>query len=76
MILGKQAPIKYKDIGNIVVTVQIQGYTFPNTLVDLWVAINIMTTETCKVLGITTLQPTSTLLELVKRLVGRPEGTL
>ena len=42
----------------------------------LGVAINILTIETCEVLGITALEPTTTLLELVDCSVIRPEGTL
>eukprot|EP00253_Pinus_taeda_P012743 PITA_12743 len=75
-LLGKQAPIKYEGPGNPVVTIQIQGYTFPNTLVDLGAAINIMTTETYRVLGIINLEPTSTLSELVNKSIVRPQGTL
>jgi hypothetical protein len=44
--------------------------------VDLGVAINILTTETCNILGITSYEPTSTLLELVDRSVVKLEGTL
>jgi hypothetical protein len=58
------------------VTVQIQGCFFPNTLVDLGATINILTTETCNVLGITSFKPTSTMLELVDRSVVKPVGTL
>jgi hypothetical protein len=76
LILGKQEPVKYADPGNPVVMVQIQGFSFPNTLVDLGAAINILTTETCNVLGITSYEPTSTLLELADRSVVKPEGTL
>ncbi len=71
LILGKQVPIKYQDLGNLVVTVQIQGCTFMNTLVYLWVAINILTYETHNVLGITALKLTSTLLELANSGGGR-----
>ena len=46
-------------------TVQINGQTLSNALVDLGAAINILTTTTCKKLGITSVEPTSTLLELV-----------
>jgi hypothetical protein len=35
LILGRQEPVKYADPGNPIVTVQIQGCSFPNTLVDL-----------------------------------------
>eukprot|EP00253_Pinus_taeda_P022646 PITA_22646 len=47
-----------------------------NTLVDLGAAINILTTTTCQKLGITSVEPTSTLLELADRSVIRLEGTL
>lgn len=57
-------------------TVQIQGCTFPNKLVDLGVSFNLLTYETCNVLGITTLKPTSTLLELADSSVIKPAGTL
>lgn len=66
----------YDDMGNPVVTIQIQGCTFPNTLVDLGATINILTRETCSILGIPTLKPTSNLIELYDRSVFRIEGTL
>lgn len=64
LLLGKETPIKYKYQGNPIVTVQINDRSFPNVLVDLGAAINILTIETYEVLGITTLEPTTTLLEL------------
>jgi len=76
LLSGKETPIKYEDPGNPIVTVQIYGQTFPNALVDLGVAINILTTTTCQKLGITSVEPTSTSLELADRSVVRPEGTL
>jgi len=76
LILGKQVLVKYEDPGSLVVTIQIQGYTFPNTLVVLGAIINLMNYEPYNVLGITTLKPTSTLLELADRLVIKSEGTL
>lgn len=71
-LLGGETLIKYEDPGNPIGTVQIYGYSFPNTLVDLGATINILTNETCKTLRITTLEPTTTLLELVDHLVIRP----
>ena len=56
--------------------VQINGETFSNALVDLGVEINILTTTTYQKLGITSVEPTSTLLELADRSVVRLEGTL
>eukprot|EP00253_Pinus_taeda_P017006 PITA_17006 len=76
LLSGKETPIKYEDSGNPIVTVQISGQTLTNALVDLGAAINILTTSTCQKLGITSVEPTSTLLELADRSVVRPEGTL
>ena len=76
LLLGKETPIKYEDPGNPIVNIQIYGQTFSNALVDLGAAINILTTTTCQKLGITSVEPTSTLLELADRSVVRPEGTL
>eukprot|EP00253_Pinus_taeda_P008877 PITA_08877 len=76
LLSGKEAPIKYEDPKNPIVTVQIYGQTLTNALVDLGAAINILTTSTCQKLGIMSVEPTSTLLELVDRSLVRPEGTL
>jgi len=76
LLSGKETPIKYEDPGNPIVTIQIYGQTFPNALVDLGAAINILTTTTFQKLGITSVEPTSTLLELADRSMVRPEGTL
>jgi len=56
--------------------VEINRQTFSNALVDLGAAINILRTTTCQNLGITSVEPTSTLLELADQLVVRLEGTL
>lgn len=64
LLSRKETPIKYEDPGNPIVTVQIYGPTLSNALVDLGAAINILTTTTCQKLGITSVEPTSTLLEL------------
>jgi len=56
--------VKYEDPGNTIVTVKINGCSFPNALVDLGEAINILTKITCQKLGITALDLTTTLLEL------------
>lgn len=55
---------------------KIQGRNLLNTLVKLAATINILTHETCSILGITTLKLTSTLLELADRSVVKPKGTL
>eukprot|EP00253_Pinus_taeda_P025356 PITA_25356 len=76
LLSGNETPIKYEDPGNPIVTVQIYGQTLTNALVDLGAAINILTTATCQKLGITSAEPTSTMLELADRSVVRPEGIL
>jgi len=76
LLSGREAPVKYEDPGNPIVTVKINGQTFSNALVDLGAIINILTTTPCQKLSITSVQPTSTLLELDDRSVVRPEGTL
>lgn len=75
-LLGGETPVKYEDPGNAIVTVQIYGLSFLNTLVDLGASINILIEETCRTLGIIALEPTTTLLELVDRSVVSPEGNL
>jgi hypothetical protein len=76
LILGRQTPVKYVDPGNPIVTVQIQGCSFPNTLVDLGVAINILTMETCNALGLHSFNPTLIMLQLVDQSVVKPLHTL
>ena len=48
----------------------------PNVLVDLGAAINVMTIETVRKLGLTNLRPTPTVLELADRSTIKPEGIL
>ena len=76
LLSRNETPIKYEDPGNPIVTVQIYGQTLTNALVDLGAEINILTTSTCQKLGITSVEPTSTLLELADRSIVRLEGTL
>lgn len=76
LMLGKDTPIKYDDPGNPVLTVQINQTDLPNTLVDLGVAINVMTTRTISTLGLPNPRPTPTVLELVKRSTVKPLGVL
>jgi len=72
LLSRREPPVKYEDPGNPIVMVQINGQTFSNFQVDLGATINILTTTTCQKLG----TPTSTLLEIIVRLVVKPKGTL
>jgi hypothetical protein len=76
LILGREEPVKYADLGNPIVTVQIQGCFFPNTLVDLGAAINMLTMETCNTLGFDSFDPTLIMLQLVDLSVVKPLVTL
>ena len=53
------------------------GHTqITNVLVNLGEAINVMTIETIRKLGLTNLRPTPTVLELADRSTIKPEGIL
>jgi hypothetical protein len=76
LILGRETPVKYAYSGNSIVTVQIQGCSIPNTLVDLGATINILTIKTCNALGVHSFDPTSIMLQLVDQSVVKPLSTL
>jgi hypothetical protein len=69
-------PSKYNDPRNLVVTVEINGISLSNTLIDLVVAINVMTVDTMHTLQLNHLRPTQTLLELADKSVINPTGSL
>jgi len=76
LLLCRDTLVKYEDPGNPIVTIKINGCSFPNVLVDLGAAINVLTTTTCERLGITALDATTTLVELADQLIIKLEGTL
>ena len=67
---------KYIDPGIPMVTISINKFPIPNTLIYLGVAINVMTTETMKHLKFHNIRPTTTILELADRSKVVPEGIL
>jgi hypothetical protein len=69
-------PYKYNDPGNPVVTVEINGISLPNTLIDLGAAINVIPFDTMKNLQINQLRPTQTMIELADKSVISPTGSL
>jgi hypothetical protein len=71
-----EMPSKYNDPGNPVVTIEINGVSFPNTLIDLGATINVMSVDTMKMLQLNHLRPTQTLLELADKSVISPAGSL
>jgi hypothetical protein len=69
-------PYKYNDPGNPVVTVEINGISLPNTLIDLGASINVMPFDTMQKLQINQLRPTQTMIELADKSVISPAGSL
>ena len=67
LLQGKTPLVKYGDPSNPIVTVHIDLVSISNTLVDLGATINIMNSETLKLLRLKNLRPTPTILELVDR---------
>jgi len=67
---------KYIDPRNLVVSVQIGDILVLNVLIDLGVAINVMTKKTMEQLRLTHIRPTPTVLELVDRSKIKSEGVL
>ena len=69
--------MKYANPGNPIVSVTINNVSIGNTLVDLVVAINIMTINTVELLQLSQfLHPTPTVLELAYRTTIKPIGVL
>ena len=74
-MLGKVIFPKYLDPSSLVVDVHIDRVIVPNTLIDLGVAISIMTKETMLKLNLQgTLRKTTTVLQLVDWSTVTPEG--
>jgi hypothetical protein len=71
-----EMPYKYNDPGNLVVTVEINGISLPNTLTDLSTKINEIPFDTMKNLQINQLRPTQTMIELTDKSVISPIGSL
>ena len=67
---------KYIDPGVPLVTISINSFSIPNTLIDLGATINVMTIETLRNLKIYNIRPTPTILELVDRSKVKPEGVV
>jgi hypothetical protein len=71
-----EMPYKYNDPGNPFVTIEINGISLPNTLIDLGEDINVMPFETMQKLQINQLRPTQTMIELVDKSVISPARSL
>jgi hypothetical protein len=67
---------KYVDPGILIVTIFVNKFSIPNTLIDLGATINVMTMETMQNLHIGNLRPTPMVLELADRSKIKPEGVI
>jgi len=67
---------KYIDPGNLIMSVHINGVCVPTTLIDLGAVINIMTAHIMKMLELTDLCPTPTVLESKNRSRIKMEGVM
>lgn len=77
MMMGKPIVQKYLDSSSPIVKIHINGIEIPNTLIDLGATINnIMNKHTMDHLKLPNLQYTPTLLQLVDRLIIKPDATL
>lgn len=75
-MLGNLTIPKYSDLGSPVIKVSIVQFIIPNTLVELGVAINVMTNETKERLSLKGLRPTPIVLQMADRSLVKPEGMI
>jgi len=74
---GNLPILKYANPGTPLITIGINNTLIGNTLIDLGVAINIMTWHTMEMIQLgPLLQPTPTILELANRAPVKPIGAL
>ena len=64
LILGRTIPLKYDDLGNLVITIHINNISISNTLIDQEATINIMRKDILDSIGLKS-RETLTILELV-----------
>jgi len=76
LMMGGVLVAKYSDPGSLVVKFHINDTLISNTLIDLWVSINLMMPETVQALGLKGLWEIPTVLQLVNRSTIKPEGIL
>jgi hypothetical protein len=71
-----EMPYKYNDPRNPIITVEINGISLPNTLIDIGATINVMPFDTMQKLQINQLRPTQIMIELADKSVISPVGSL
>lgn len=74
IMLGNVVIPKYTDPGSLVVQIHINGQIIKNILIDLGVAINVMTKHTMDILNILNIRSTPTVLQLADSSTITPDG--
>lgn len=76
VLSGRLLPQKYNYPSSHVITLNIGGIEINNVLIDFVAAINVITSNTVEMLGMTKVQPTKTILQLVDQSTAKPRGVL
>ena len=77
IMLGKILNPKYAKLGSVVVIVNIKSVFIPNTLIDLWETINVISKDRMLKLNLqASLRYTTIVLQLVDSSIVCPEGIL
>ena len=75
-IIECKTPVKYKDLGCPIISVNIGGTCVKKALLDLGASVNLLPYSMYKQLGLGELKPTSITLSLVDRSIKIPKGTI
>ena len=75
-IIGNTTPVKYKDPGCPIISVNIGGTSVEKALLDLGASVNLLPYSMYQRLGLGELKPTSITLSLADRSIKIPKGTI
>ena len=73
-IIQSKTPVKYKDPGSLIISVNIGGTCIDKTLLELGTSVNLLPYSVYKQLGLVELKPTNITLSLTDRSVKIPKG--
>ncbi|CAA7411073.1 unnamed protein product [Spirodela intermedia] len=75
-LLLNQLPFKLRDIGAPLISCDIGGFIFQNTLLDTGASINLLPTSICDKFNISDLKPSTVTLQFADRSIKHPKGIL
>ena len=75
-IIDCKTPVQYKDPGCPTISVNIEGISVENALLELGASVNLLSYSMYKQLGLGELKPTSITLSLADRSIKIPKGTI